>query len=370
MSKAPLPSNESDRLASLLELDLDYSNLEGEFKNIVTLVSRTTGMEMSVVNLIDTFTQWTIANHGISVDSMARDESVCQFTILEDDYLEINDLSLDENHRDKAYVKGDPRLRYYFGVPLKTDSGINIGSLCVLGREPNSLNPEHIEFLKIIAEEVVDKLRAFKTISELKKNLDDALKRQKEVAVDLHDSLAGIIGISDVLMDREIPLATEDAEGFISLINERSNSMVALASGLITDSVNEVDLSGMCLAQLRDKLEVLYQPLARARKQELEISINDLNNHIYFSRSKLFSALNYPISGALYLSHLGARVSIDLDLEVSVDKYMLRASVKSNSSSLNDSSQLCPPDHFQTTCNLIVENDKWHCEVDLPVQVI
>ena len=370
MSKAPLPSNEPERLASLLELDLDYSDLESEFKNIVTLVARTTGMEMSLVNLIDTFTQWTIATHGITVDSMPREESVCQFTILEDNYLEIKDLSLDENHRDKAYVKGDPRLRYYFGVPLKTSKGINIGSLCVLGKEPKSLNPDQIEFLKIIAEEVVDKLKAFKTISELKKNLDDALKRQKAVAVDLHDSLAGIIGISEVLMDREIPLATEDAEGFISLINERSNSMVALASELITDSVNDVDLSGICLAKLREKLLVLYQPLASARNQNLEISINELNNHIYFSRAKLFSALNYPISGALSLSNFGALISIDLDLQVSWDKYMLRATVKSNSISLTDASQLCPPEHLQTTCNLTAEDEKWHCRVGLPVQVI
>lgn len=370
MSKAPLPSNESDRLASLRDLDLDYSELEGEFRNIVRLVSRTTGMEMSLVNLIDSFTQWTVARHGISVDSMAREDSVCQFTILEDDYLEIKDLSLDENHRDKAYVKGEPLLRYYFGVPLKTSKGTNIGSLCVLGKEPKSLNPDQIEFLKIIAEEVVEKLNSLKKISELKSNLDNALKRQKLVAVDLHDSLAGIIGISEVLMDREIPLANEDSEGFISLINERSNSMVALASGLIEDSENDLSVSGICLAQLRDKLILLYQPLARARKQKLEISSNELNNHIYFSRSTVFSALNYPISAALYLSNLGSVITVDLDIDVSADKYILTTSVRTNSSNLSDASQLRPPEHFDAKFNFVADKDSWRCEMGLPVQVI
>ena len=140
MSKAPLPSNEFDRLASLRALDLDYSELEAEFQNFVTLVSRTTGMEVSLVNLIDTFGQWTIANHGISLKSMAREDSVCQFTILENDHLEVKDLANDENHKDKFYVAGNPFFRYYFGVPLKTSSGVNIGSLCVLDREPKTLS--------------------------------------------------------------------------------------------------------------------------------------------------------------------------------------------------------------------------------------
>jgi GAF domain-containing protein len=45
---------------------------------------------------------------------------------------EINDLSADGRFKDKFYVTDNPNLRYYYGLPLQTDGGNNIGALCVL----------------------------------------------------------------------------------------------------------------------------------------------------------------------------------------------------------------------------------------------
>jgi len=44
----------------------------------------------------------------------------------------------------------DPHFKYYFGIPLKTDKGNNIGALCVVDRNEKDLSPEKIELLKII----------------------------------------------------------------------------------------------------------------------------------------------------------------------------------------------------------------------------
>jgi hypothetical protein len=369
MSKAPFPVNESARLASLLDLDLDYGDLKEDFKHIVLLVSKTTGMDMSVVNLIDTFTQWTVANHGLSVETVAREDSVCQYTILEDDHLEVLDLSQDENHKDKFYVKGDPHLRYYFGVPLKTSSGVNIGSLCVLDREPKKLSPEQIEFLKIVADEVVIKLKAHKTVSKLRDDLDETLKIQKKIAVELQDSLAGIIGISEILMDPEIPHTAEDAEGFIGIINERCTSMLNQAQELITKTDEDNESSGTNLEELCERLKSLYLPLAQNRNQVLDISVNSIKNHIQFSSAGIFSALNYPLSGAIYLSQRGSVISVNLDIDVLADSYILTAFVKSNSAPAPKAEQLSPPEQEDCEVKYLADAEGWHFEMRLPVKV-
>ena len=58
MIKSPIPNNETQRLLSLASLDLDYTDLEEHFKEIVALTSKVSGMDISLINLIDPLTQY------------------------------------------------------------------------------------------------------------------------------------------------------------------------------------------------------------------------------------------------------------------------------------------------------------------------
>src|SRR5687767_2561611 len=93
---APLPKNESERILELSSLDLDYSILEERFKDLTSLAAKLTGKPIALINLIDSYTQWTISNYGFPIKSMDRKESVCQYTIAdEDDFFEVKNLSAD-----------------------------------------------------------------------------------------------------------------------------------------------------------------------------------------------------------------------------------------------------------------------------------
>jgi GAF domain-containing protein len=131
MKNAPIPSNEMDRIITLADLDLYYTGYQDDFKDLAKLAAKVTGTNISLVNLVDTFTQWTLSN----IAQMPREDSVCQYTIMENDHFEVENLATDERFKDKFYVADDPNLRYYYGVPLKTEEGGNIGALCVLDTE-------------------------------------------------------------------------------------------------------------------------------------------------------------------------------------------------------------------------------------------
>jgi GAF domain-containing protein len=370
MNKAPFPANESARVKSLLELDLDYSSLEHDFKYIAQLATKFTGMDLSVVNLIDTYNQWSIAHHGLQADSVPREESVCQFTILEEDYYEVKDLSLDERHNDKFYVTGDPHLRYYLGVPIRTRDGLNIGSLCVLDREVKSIKPNQIEYLKILADEIVLKLTARKTFSELRNQFDNTVLNHKRIGIELQETLAGIIGISDVLLDLDIVNMAEDKENFISLINERSKALVELVKPLITERQDEVELTGMNLQQLAGRLDSLYSPFAARKNQSLSVNFEELKNHIHFSRKKILGALNEPISRAIYFSTGGSSISISLDIKVLTEEYVLIADIKSTSKLTTGAANISLPEPLESTIRYFDADEGWHSELSVPLHVV
>jgi hypothetical protein len=62
MFNPPIPKNEMERLIGLSEFDLDYSNLEDNFKDLTKLAAKVAGTNISLINLLDSFTQWTIVS--------------------------------------------------------------------------------------------------------------------------------------------------------------------------------------------------------------------------------------------------------------------------------------------------------------------
>ena len=181
----PVPENEMDRILSLPEFDLDYSDLQDKFKDFTKLAAYVAGTEVSLVNLIDLLISWTVSNFGLPIDQILREDSVCQYTIVAKKSFEVKNLTADERFKDKLYVTDHPKLTYYFGIPLQTSDGFNIGTLCVFDKIGKEISPEKAEFLKIIADEIVNRLTALKVIQHLQTKVKDAKETQKKVAHDI-----------------------------------------------------------------------------------------------------------------------------------------------------------------------------------------
>ena len=68
----PIPHQELDRLMELSEFDLEYSDLDKSFSNLTKLAAKVAGTDVSLINLIDSFTQWSIASFGVDIKQMPR----------------------------------------------------------------------------------------------------------------------------------------------------------------------------------------------------------------------------------------------------------------------------------------------------------
>ena len=333
MSKSPIPKNETQRLLSLASLDLDYTDLEEHFKEIVALTSKVSGMDISLINLIDPFTQWTIARHGFQLESLPREESVCQYTILEDTPFEVSDLSADERFKKRAYVSGSPNLKYYFGIPLTTEKGVNIGSLCVLDTELKTISPETVDVLKLLAQEVVNKLKSYNIIATLKNELRTAANVQKKLAQDVRDPLAGIVGISEILLEEQCESIEETLE-YIGLINESSKLILDVTDEVLIEEVDvELSLIGnFNLITLKDKLDRLYRPLAENKNIQLNFIIESYKKYFLLPKSSVLQIAGTLISSAIHLLPPNESITIEVDINIQPEKNNLNIRIKGSAS--------------------------------------
>jgi len=339
----PLPEKELERLLSLSEYDLDYTNIQDNFKDLTKLAAKVAGTEISLVNLIDTYTQWSIASHGLEIDQMPREESVCQYTIAGNDTFEVKNLAADDRFLERFYVSGDLKLRYYFGVPLQNEEGFNLGALCVLDKYPRTIDPEKIELLKIIAAEIVNRLNTLKVIEGLKYKVNESNQTKLKVAHDIRGPLNGIISLAKLISDQGDNNKLEDVLKFISLIQKSGSSILELANEILTGettrigkTLNEaekaVELKGneMNLPSLKEKLEKLYSPQAIAKKINLNIITGQNNQNVAFLKNKLLQITGNLISNSLKFTSQNGIIDVQLDLIKNKEQKFLQIIVADN----------------------------------------
>lgn len=331
MHTTPIPENEMGRIISLSDYDLDYTSFQDTFKDLARLAATVAGTSISLVNLIDSFTQWTVTNHGLEIDQMPREDSVCQYTIsIPEPHFEVKDLTGDDRFKDKFYVVDEPKLKYYFGIPLKTDEGHSLGALCVLDRDLKTLSPEKIELLKIIADEIVNRLKAHKTITGLKNKLYEANETKKKVAHDIRGPLGGIIGLAQVISEQGHENEIDEVLEFINLIQRSGRSLLELADEILgTDLPKSKSLNAdeFNLLVFKDKLDKLYTPQALTKNIAFVINTSVNSATIPFSKNKLLQITGNLISNAMKFTPRSGKITVDLSLKIEETHNLLQINV-------------------------------------------
>ncbi len=317
---APIPKNEPERILELSSLDLDYSILEEKFKDLTKLAAKLTGKPIALINLIDSYTQWTISNHGFPVKSMDREESVCQYTIANDnDFFEVKSLSADPRFSDFSYVSGPDGLRYYLGVQLKGDNGSPLGALCVLDTQTNELDAEKVEILKIIAAEIVNRLYDLKKTRQIINSVTEAQEETKTLARSIREPLAGIVSILQVIIeDAPNTRLNDEVLQYINLVQRSSNVILGLTNAVLdTDEEKQLNAGQGDLIWLKNSVEALYQPICKQKGIDLNIFISERTQHIPFFKNKLLQIVGNLISYTIADNAIQT-IMINLSLKVDV----------------------------------------------------
>ncbi|WP_214072073.1 PAS domain S-box protein [Mucilaginibacter sp. dw_454] len=167
-----LTDTETKRLAALSSYNVLDTLPEKEYDAITRLASYICQVPVALISLIDGERQWFKSKIGLDINETSRADAFCNYTILNDDLLEISNAAEDEDFKDNPFVKGDAHIRFYAGAPLIDPDGNRLGSLCVVDIVPRKLTTEQRDALRTLADEVMSHFILRKQQRELKKSLE------------------------------------------------------------------------------------------------------------------------------------------------------------------------------------------------------
>lgn len=155
---APFPDDEDERLSVLQSYDILDTAPDEAFDRITRLASGILKTPIALVSLVDKDRQWFKSRHGIDAEETSREVAFCGHAILGKDVLVVPDATNDPRFRDNPLVLDDPKIRFYAGAPLRTRSGHNLGTLCVIDTAPKDLDHFQRLLLQDLAAIVIDEM--------------------------------------------------------------------------------------------------------------------------------------------------------------------------------------------------------------------
>ncbi len=335
----PVPANEMERIMTLADFNLDLASFNNDFAGLARLAAKIAGTEMSHVNLIDAFMQWTISFYGLEGDLKPREESVCQYTIAGNGSpFEVVDMSADDRFKERDYVADEPFLKYYYGVPLRYEQ-YNLGSLCVLDKNCHHITPEKAEMLSAIAEEIVHRLAMYKHMEEQKAEMREVREVQKKVVHDIRGPLSGILGVSNMLVEQGNDNTMDEVLEFAGMIQQSSQSLIQLADEIMENEHRRNVALGAGetnIVLLREKLALLYAPQARVKNLLFTVKAVGTLIDMPFASKRLMQVVGNLVSNAIKFTPKFGKVTVALEIQVTDNGKRLVIEIADTGAGLTD----------------------------------
>jgi two-component sensor histidine kinase len=247
---------EADRLAALRRYDILDTPPDGAFDRITALAADLFSVPISIVSLVDHDRIWFKSHHGLDVAQIGRDPGLCASAILHVEPWVLTDARDDPRSLANPLVAGEFGLRFYAGVPLRTQDGFNLGTLCVIDREPRAVSERQIARLKHLAALVMDQMelrlsarRAIADLSHAVAEKDVALRRADLMAKEIdHRVMNSLQLTSSLLRLQRHALGDTEAAAQLALAASRVSAIARVHQHLYaSDGGGSID----CSAYLR-----------------------------------------------------------------------------------------------------------------------
>jgi GAF domain-containing protein len=215
-----IPANESERLAALRRFDVLDTPRDGAFDRITRLASEMLEMPISIVSLVDHDRIWFKSTHGLDgVEQIDRAPGLCASAILGEEIWLIEDAKVDPRALANPLVAGEFGLRFYAGSPLRTNDGYNLGTLCVIDKQPRRLTGTQRGVLDDLAALVVDELE-----------LRLAARRHARRATELNDDVVQALTIA------KMQLQLDERESAAESLDQALTSSKRILAELVEDA--------------------------------------------------------------------------------------------------------------------------------------
>lgn len=146
------------RIEAVRQLNILDTQAEHEFDEVIRFVAELCETPYVVMTLVDTERLWFKSKIGLDVCEIDREISMCNHTIKSEEKIEVEDTRLDPTFKDNVLVTDAPYIRFYNGLPLKTNNNITVGTLCVMDVKPRILSDTQKNGMGLMAKQLVQLL--------------------------------------------------------------------------------------------------------------------------------------------------------------------------------------------------------------------
>ncbi len=305
MRAAELPINEQERLHNLYSYELLDTLPEKDYDDITRLASYICDTPVSLISLIDKDRQWFKSTAGVDIHETLREHAFCSHAILNpNELMVVPDTTQDERFFDNPLVTGDYGVMFYAGVPLLTEEGYALGSLCVLDNKPKDLHESQREALKTLANQTMRLMQLHKKAKELTRSrqlLEDVnaeLETFAQVVVEkLKQPCDNAIEFTYLMEEKFSAALDVDGKQMLSLIRYSCESMKETVENTL-QRASRISLlqDSKSLFHLTQLLKELKQKLPQAG--EIMLGSHPANDAIYFYKNILLQILAQIITAS------------------------------------------------------------------------
>jgi class 3 adenylate cyclase len=179
----PTPANETERLVAVRAANILDTAPDIAYDEIGELAAEICQCPVAYLGFMDDDRVWLKAKYGLPPDfnNCPREISFCATTVCGTEMVVAPDLREDSRFNQIPFVTGEPHFKFYCGMPLVTDAGYALGTLCVMDFEPRRLTFEQAESVRRLSRQVMTQLELRRKLVEF----DQAVKELDQAHTDL-----------------------------------------------------------------------------------------------------------------------------------------------------------------------------------------
>jgi len=258
------PFDDARRLAVLRDYSILDTPPEVGFDNITRLAAKLFGTPISLISLVDQHRQWFKSRVGLAAQQTSREVSFCDHAVRANDVLVVCDARADARFSSNPLVTGDPNIRFYCGVPLRSAEGECLGTLCLIDRKPRELTAAQLSQLEDLGRLAEGELEVRRRHLLLEQALarQDASQRSKEqlASMIVHDLRSPMTALG-LLCSAVTPADAFSKESLDEMLAETERM-----GGMLTDVLDVCLSSSGALRLRRSDFSVLELAAAAVRR--------------------------------------------------------------------------------------------------------
>ncbi|MDB5192083.1 MAG: histidine kinase [Segetibacter sp.] len=180
------PETEEKRIETLKKFDILDTPADGTFDSITQLASAIFKVPIAIISLVDTDRIWFKSHYGLPVNQIHRSAGLCASAILSTDPYIVENAIDDPRTLANPLVAGEFGLRFYAAAPLQTQDNYNLGTLCIIDKNPRTFTDAEKEILKQLADVVMHEM-------EIRLELRNSVAKIKQLSKDVSAHLKSTI---------------------------------------------------------------------------------------------------------------------------------------------------------------------------------